>query len=286
MNTFFSSPKAKKEIEKLYLQKLDELSIRYEFMNVETTYGDTNIVITGQKEKHPLVLLHGSNGCAPVALEAMIDLIEDFRIYAIDIPGQPNLSAEFRPSMKDAAYGKWMYEILSRLGVRNAFLVGISFGGFVAWKTLVFDEKRISKAFLITPAGIVNGNPMKSILKVFLPMKRYKRQKEMKYVQQFLGELFSEKDEFAEVFLSKVFLHFKMDFSPIPLITKKEAQLIKTPVHIFAADNDLLFPGRKMLKRAKNIFPSLKKTILLEGSKHVPSKQNNSSISEFIHKHI
>jgi pimeloyl-ACP methyl ester carboxylesterase len=184
--------------------------------------------------------------------------------------------------MKDDTYGKWMYEILSRLGVRNALLVGISFGGFVALKTLMFDEKRIAKAFLIVPAGIVNGNPLKSLLKVFLPMKRYKKWKKIKYVRQFLGELFSEKDEFAEAFLSNVFLNYTMDFSPIPLITKKEAQDIKTPLTIFAAEKDLLFPGRKMLKRANKVFPSFTDGILLHNSKHVPSHQTNSNISTFI----
>lgn len=284
MSTFFRNPEAKEEIRKLYRQKLDELPISYEFMRIETTYGDTNIVITGPKNKPPLVLLHGSNGCAPVAIEAMIGLTNNFRIYAVDIPGQPNLSEEFRPKMKDDTYGKWMYEILSRLAVRNALLVGISFGGFVALKTLMFDEKRIAKAFLIVPAGIVNGNPLKSLLKVFLPMKRYRKQKKIKYVRQFLGELFSEKDEFAETFLSKVFLNFKMDFSPIPLFSKKETERIKTPVHIFAAENDLLFPGRKMIKRAHKTFPSLKDGILLSNSKHVPSEQNNSFIADFITK--
>lgn len=282
MTTFFSSQEAKKEIQNLYQQKLDELPIHYEFMQIETTYGNTNIVITGLKNKPPLVLLHGSNGCAPVAIEAMIELAQNFRIYAVDIPGQPNLSEEFRPKMKDDTYGKWMYEILSRLAVRNALLVGISFGGFVALKMLMFDEKRIAKAFLIVPAGIVNGNPLKSLLKVFLPMKRYKKWKKIKYVRQFLGELFSEKDEFAEAFLSNVFLHYTMDFSPIPLITKKEAQGIKTPLTIFAADKDLLFPGGKMIKRAHKLFPSLKDGILLNNSKHVPSEENNSFIADFI----
>ena len=282
MSTFFSSQEAKEEIQKLYRQKLDELPVHYEFMGIETTYADTNIVITGPKNKPPLVLLHGSNGCAPVAIEAMIDLTNDFRIYAVDIPGQPNLSEEFRPKMKDDTYGKWMYEILSRLGVRNAFLVGISFGGFVALKTLMFDEKRIAEAFLIVPAGIVDGNPLKSLLKVFLPMKRYKKQKKIKYVRQFLSELFSEKDEFAETFLSKVFLNFKMDFSPIPLFSKKETQRIKTPVHIFAAENDLLFPGKKILKRTKKIFPKITRVILFKNSKHVLSRENNILISKYI----
>ena len=161
-------------------------------------------------------------------------------------------------------------------------MVGISFGGFITWKTLVFDSRRVSKAFLIVPAGIVNGNPLKAMWNVFLPMKLYQWRKNRKYVHQFLNKLFTEPNEFAINFLAKVFLHFEMDFSPIPLITKEEAKKITTPIHIIGADNDLLFPGKKMLKHAEEIFPSLHKSILLKNAKHVPRQMDNQQISKLI----
>ncbi|QGY42205.1 hypothetical protein GM418_00600 [Maribellus comscasis] len=58
--------------------------------------------------------------------------------------------------------------------------MGISFGGFVAWKTLIFEEKRIAKAFLITPAVPIKRKPLKMFFEVLLPVKRYKKQKKIK----------------------------------------------------------------------------------------------------------
>jgi len=282
MESFFSSSSAKNIILEMYYNKLDELSIKYEFQKIETSYGNTNIIITGEKNNPPLVLIHGSNGCAPIALEAMLGLEKKFRVYAIDVIAQPNLSEGIRPNMKDHSYGKWMFEILARLNIQDAIMVGISFGGFITWKTLVFDSQRISKAFLIVPAGIVNGNPLKAMWNVFLPMKLYQWRKNKKYVHQFLKKLFTEHDEFAQHYLAKVFLDFDMDFSPIPLIKKEEAKKITTPMYIIGADNDLLFPGKKMLKRAKEIFPSLYEGKLLKNSKHVPRQIDNNEISKLI----
>lgn len=34
-----------------------------------------------------------------------------------------------------------------------------------------------------------------------------------------------------------------------------------------------MFPGKKMIKRANKVFPSLNSTMLLENSKHVPSNK-------------
>ena len=282
MNSFFDSPKAAMVVEKLYHEKLEELDILYEFKKIETSFGDTNIIVTGMEGKPPLVLLHGANGCAPIALEALLGIEKEFRVYAIDVIGQPNLSTATRLNRQDNTYGQWMFEILTCLNLQQVTLVGISFGGFISWKTLTFDEKRIANTFLIVPAGIVNGNPWKVFWKVFLPIQFYKWRKNPKYVQQLVAELFTEKDVFAFDFLSQVLLHFELDFSPIPLITKEEAQTIKTPIHLIVAAEDVFFPGVKMLKRAKAIFPSLYQTLLLQGAKHVPSKTGNQQIIALI----
>jgi esterase/lipase len=73
-----------------------------------------------------------------------------------------------------------------------------------------------------------------------------------------------------------------MDFTPVPVIKMQSAKLINTPITLITAKKDFMFPGEKMIKRAKKIFPSLKETILLEHSKHVQSKLDNKKIVEII----
>lgn len=228
MKIFYSSLDAKKEIEKQYWHKLDEFPISYELIRIETTYGDTQIVITGEKENPPLVLLYGLSGTS-FAGDTTLNLVNNFRIYAVNVLFQTKLSDECGLSVNDDSYGKWMYEIMSRLGVRNVFLTGIFLGGFVALKTLAFDETKIAKAFLINPTGLTNGGVFEN-------------------------------------------------FPPVPLISKEEALRIKTPLHIFAAENDLLFSGK--------IFPSLNETVLLGGSKQVPSEHDTKKITEIIRNNI
>jgi pimeloyl-ACP methyl ester carboxylesterase len=285
MKTLFRSERAKEKILKLYQDKLDELSISYESMIIETSFGDTHLIVTGPAEKPPLVLLHGANGCAPVAIESLKGLITHFRIYAIDVLGQPNLSAEARMSMKDDSYGQWMYELLTRLNLPLVNLAGISLGGLIALKALSFDERHFKRVFLIVPAGLVNSSPLLAMRTVFLPMKLYCWRKKPAYLQRFLKGLFSEEDPFARRFLAEVLLHFNMDFSPIPTIRKEVAAQIKTPIHIIAAEKDVLFPGEKMLRRAREIFPSMKASILLKQARHVPGAKDNERIMQLILEH-
>lgn len=73
-----------------------------------------------------------------------------------------------------------------------------------------------------------------------------------------------------------------MDFKSLPVIDSGKASRIQTPITLIAAQDDVLFPGRKMLKRAKRIFPSLKESHLIMDSKHVPGKAQNRMMEEII----
>lgn len=284
MPSLYISPEAKQEIADLYHEKLEALGISYDMQEVETSFGETTVIATGDSGNPPLVLVHGANGCAPVALEVYPNLAGKYRVYAVDVIGEPNLSAETRPGKKDNGYGHWMNEVIAQLGLKDVTMVGFSLGGLVIWKTLLADESNIREAFLTAPAGIVNGNPLKGLFKIFIPMKRYMHTHNPKHVDKFLREVFTEPDDFAHRFIAKALLHFDMDFSPIPVITKKEAGQIQTPLTIVGAKQDIMFPGEKMLKRARKIFPSLQQAILLEQSKHVQSRKDNDLVEQLVMK--
>ena len=157
--TFFKSDKGRQEIYDLYDQKLEELNIEYKYLKVNTSYGETNIICTGNANNPPILLIHGSNGCAPIALEAYPNLSSEYHVFAIDVLAQPNKSAETRLNMKDHSYGIWMNEIIKELSLEEVRMIGFSFGGLVILKTLEFDESRIKEVYLAAPAYSVNSNP-------------------------------------------------------------------------------------------------------------------------------
>jgi pimeloyl-ACP methyl ester carboxylesterase len=281
---FFKSKEGKDKIINLYNQKLNKLNIEYSEKNIETTFGATNIIITGDTKKPPLLLIHGTGGCAPLILESFPNLSSKYCVYAIDVLSQPNKSAENRLNMMSLDYGKWIVEIIENLKLTKVTLVGFSFGGFISLKTLEYNETLVKEAFLIAPVYIVNGNPLLGLFKMFIPLKKFIKTNNSNYIKKVMNVLFTEYDDFAITFLSNSFMHCNMDFSPLPTISKQKAQKIYTPITIIAAEDDLMFPGKKMIKRAKRIFPSLDEVILLEGSKHVPNSKDFKTVEDIILK--
>ena len=134
MESLYKSETGKAEILNLYNQKLKDLNINYQYQDVETTFGKTNLIITGDVSKPPVLIVHGSNGCAPIALETYSGLESHFQVFAVDVLAQPNKSAETRLSMKNDDYGKWLHEVIDVLELKNVTLAGFSFGGLVILK--------------------------------------------------------------------------------------------------------------------------------------------------------
>lgn len=284
MTSLYQSTFGKQEILNLYETKLNSLGIDYEYKLVNTKFGFTNIILTGNPENPPIILVHGSNACAPISLETYPQLHKHFAVYAVDILAQPNKSAETRLNMKDDSYGVWMNEVIDQLNLQSVSMAGFSFGGLVILKTLEYKETKIKEVFLSAPAYIVNGSPFRLLSKVFLPMMLYKKFNADAQAEKLINRLFTDADPFALTFLKKVIQYFSMDFSPVPIIPRKKANKITTPIHIFASQQDLLFPGNKMIKRARKIFPSLKHIQLFPNAKHVQNHHQNSIVEEYIIK--
>ena len=281
---FFKSKEGKEKILNLYNQKLKELNINYTEKLVDTNFGKTNLIIVGDTSLPPLLLIHGTGGCAPLILESFPNLASKYCVYAIDVLAQPNKSAENRLDMKTLDYGKWIESLMLKLKLKEVTLVGFSFGGFISLKTLEYNETLVKEAFLVAPVYIVNGNPLLGLFKMFIPLKKFIKTNNSNYIKKVMNVLFTEYDDFAITFLSNSFRHCNMDFSPLPTISKQKAQKIYTPITIIAAEDDLMFPGKKMIKRAKRIFPSLDEVILLEGSKHVPNSKDFKTVEDIILK--
>jgi len=279
---FFKSKEGKEKILFLYNQKLNKLNIEYSEKLIETKFGVTNVIITGDTKNPPLVLIHGTGGCAPQILDSFPNLASKYCVYAIDVLAQPNKSAENRLDMKSLDYGKWLIEVIIKLRLKDVTLVGFSFGGFISLKALEFNETPIRRVFLIAPVYMVNGNPLVGLFKMFLPLKKFIRTNNQKHIKKVMNVLFSEYDDFALEFMSTTFQHCNMDFSPLPLLSKIDANRLKTPITIFACEKDIMFPGKKMIKRANRIFSSIEKVVLIEEAKHVPNSKDFKKIEDLI----
>lgn len=106
----YKSEKGKEAILALYEKQLKRINMKYKDIYINTAFGDTYLIETGNMSGSPLLVFHGGNATTAYNLLACDFLMNDFHIYAVDTIGHPGKSAEVSLSPNNYDYGKWAAE--------------------------------------------------------------------------------------------------------------------------------------------------------------------------------
>lgn len=276
--SFFKTSAAQAKMEEAYQTIVERLPGSSELVSIDTSFGLTNVVRMGITTGPALVLLHARNSCAPLMLRHFLALLPDFRIYAIDLPGHPNLSSEMRLLARTNAYGQWMYEVLSKLGIWHANLVGIDIGAYAVLKSLLFDARRIAAAYLITPLGLHTANRWQHYWQFQRPLQRYIRTPSPLNLRELADQLWQAPDEDMLSFWAAVLPDYTPDSSYLPSLNHQALSKLTTPIYCFIGSNESYFSKQETF----NQIPSLRSTIILPNFGYLPSPSAFPLIIEHI----
>ena len=125
--TIYKSEAGARLLRERYLEALKSWPATHDEVRVPTPEGETFVLTSGPEGAPPLVLLHGSGSNSAEWAHRIPALVERFRVYAVDIIGEPGLSAETRPPLDSDRYARWLDAVLDHFGVaKAAFLTSSS----------------------------------------------------------------------------------------------------------------------------------------------------------------
>lgn len=286
MKSLYKNSSAKKQIIDLYDEKLNSLGIDFEEIDVNTSFGKTRVIKTGNDKGQIVILFHGINAGSPVTLEAVKELRYKYLFYAIDTIGQTTKSAENRIGIKGDDYAVWADEVLERLSIQEANFIGVSYGAYILQKLMIFKPDRLKKSVLIVPSGLVNGSFGVSIKKLTIPLIKFMITKKEKDLKSFIKAFVPEGDEFMTRFQKVLLLGVNLDYRRPLLLKKHDIKHFTKPVYLMTAEHDVFFPRDAAIERAKSIFQSLIDIHVLKGSKHMPSADKYPEIQRKIEQWI
>lgn len=279
--SIYRNPAAKAALMDLYNAKQASLAIPdLQERDIETPQGRTHVLIAGPESAPPVLLLHGIHAGAPLAMEAMAPLTKRFRVYAVDTIGQATKSAENRPPLNDSSLGQWLAATMDGLGLQNAAVIGVSYGGFLLLRLIAHAPERVSKAIFVVPGGLVNGKAGPSMRKLFWPLMRFQMTKKDKHLRRFMEAFYKDLDDHHLQFQRLILTGVKMDYRKPPLAQAAEVAVLKSPVYAMVAEDDIFFPGPQAAARCKEIFPNFKESHVLQGAKHIPSLSDYPHIAQ------
>ncbi|WP_437923157.1 alpha/beta hydrolase [Sorangium sp. So ce291] len=265
----FESPEARARIAAWYERFRGRLTFPTESREVATRFGATHLLVAGPEHAPPLVCLHGALASSAHLMGELGSLVQRFRVYAVDVIGQSVKSSDVRVRPDGPAYAEWLTDVLDALGLARAHVLGVSWGGLVALRMAEFAPARIDRLVLIVPGGLVTGSVWQGMVRVGIPMALYRAFPSEKRLARVVAGMFSNQDDAWIPYIGDALRSYRLDFRLPPLATPETLAAFTRPALVFGADEDVQFPGAKLIARAKVLMPRAE-TELLEGCRHSP----------------
>lgn len=285
MKTIYKTTDSKNATLELYNAQLTKLGQPYKDIFVDTSFGETHLIETGNLNGTPLLVFHGGNSTTAYNLLSCQFLLSDFHIYAVDIIGHPGKSEETCLSPNGYTYGTWANEVVNKLGFEKIRCFGGSFGGGVLAKLMCVAPNKIKKSVLVVPSGINNALPISSI-KMMIPLLKYHCTRNDVYIKQTALLMSITEDALDTDTLDTVknsFDHVKTKVGMPSNVSAKLMQQCHAPTLVIASEKDCLFPAKNVLKRAKTIIPNaVTYELKNRGHIHLLTEQEKAMIIEFL----
>ena len=224
---------------------LDQWPLATRRHELPTCQGTTFVLECGRADGPPVVLLHGSMSTSLSWLNEMRLMGGRFRMLAVDMIGEPGLSADVRPALDSDAHAAWLDDVFDGLGIAAAAIVGISLGGWLGLDYTVRRPQRVEQLALIVPGGI---GKQKNILPWALPMMLLGKWGQRKVAERILGP-------------------------ELPRVSDAQLQAIDIPVMAVVAGRDVMLDPHTMRQRLERNVPDLRLHFLPE-ARHFPGDQS------------
>lgn len=281
----YHSKEAKARSLALYDKQIEKLNMPCSDIYVETSFGKTHLIETGNRNGKPLLVFHGGNSTTAYNLLISRFLLNDFHVYAVDTIGHPGKSAEVDLSPRGYDYGKWASEVIAALGYGKMLCYGGSFGGGILAKLMCYAPDKVERAVLLVPSGINNAFPISSA-KMMIPLIQYRVTKQEKYLINtalFMTLHRNVIDEDTLDILRDSFENVKTKVGMPSNVEAERMQKYQAPALVIACEKDCLFPANKVLPRAKQIISDCQTVELKDcGHMHILPEKEKARIITFL----
>jgi pimeloyl-ACP methyl ester carboxylesterase len=260
-NKAFKTQQGREEVLKYYDMLLEKLTIPYERLNINTRHGNTFLIAAGDISAPPMVLLHGSSMNSIMWISDIIKYSQKYRVYALDIPGEPGRSDERQLPFTTSDLDDWLYDVFNGLSISKAVVIGISLGAWLAAKFAIRYPEKVDRLVLLCPAGIGTQNKKFIFTALF----------HMLFGEKGIRKLFkiiNGNVDIPEVITKYQILitkNFNSRREPIPIFSDNEIKRLTMPVFLFVGAKDIMLHSMETADRMKKLVPSARINILPDG---------------------
>jgi pimeloyl-ACP methyl ester carboxylesterase len=262
--TAFKTPEGEAAFLMTYDAAMKLWPVPYEEFDISTRFGMTHVIASGPKDAPPLVLLHGYMATSVMWGPNIADFSKDFRVYAIDVMGQPSKSIPTEPVRNADDYALWLAETWDGLHLDRVFLAGMSFGGWLALNFAIAAQERLEKLVLLSPGGgfvpMARQFSLRGMLMVWFPTRVT-----VNWFMRWLG--ITGPDARSVLELTYLGLkHFRVPVDTLRvmpvLFPEDRLRSVRVPTLLLIGDHEVICDPATALTRARQLFPDVEAELM------------------------
>lgn len=283
---FFRSDEGRDRVLSSYNDILERWPTPLDRRMIPTREGETHVISWGEENAPPLILLHGSVANAATWLAHAEIYGAAFRCHAIDMIGEPGLSAQNRQPLDSEVHARWLDDVLAGLGVKSARFVGLSLGGWLALDYANRRPDRVEALAGIAPAGI--GKQGNLLLKAW-PLLFMGKRGSMKLREMVMGpgvldaQATDPKQASFLAFQNLIMDNFRGRIVKIPQLSDEELKGLEIPVLIIAGGRDVLVQSQDTKRRIELLAPQISLDYRPDAYHFIPDTA--SGVVDFFERH-
>jgi pimeloyl-ACP methyl ester carboxylesterase len=155
----------------IYDEGLRRWPVPFEAFFVDTRYGETHVIVSGDPASPPLVMTHPMGVGGFVWSTIIAALSEHRRAYALDTIGDVGKSVLADPDRypkKGRGYSAWLDDVFTALDLTAADMVAGSMGGWIAMNHAIYAPDRLRRLVLLGPMGLAPWRATLGVLGPFM----------------------------------------------------------------------------------------------------------------------
>ncbi len=256
MKAIYKSIEGRRLVLERYQAFLKHWPVPNEQVRVPTGQGETFVVVSGPADGPALLLLHGGAANSAMWMGEIAAFARFFRVYCIDMIGEPGLSAAVRPALACDAHAVWLDDILDHLSVGRASIVGISLGGWLALDYAIRRPARVEKIAVLCPGGI--GRQKVGIVFATLVSRMFGARGKRWLMERILGRPPADPPPPLKAFMDFMGLihrHFRPRMVRLPVFPDSALRSLHAPVLGIVGARDVLLDSAQTKRRLEQFVP-------------------------------
>jgi pimeloyl-ACP methyl ester carboxylesterase len=252
--SLFKTTEAEASYRAAYNASLRLWPIGHESFDIATEFGVTHILACGPMDGEPVLLLPAMSFSATMWYATVAALSSEFRCYAADFPSDMGLSTIANPPANRLDCAAWLHALLDELGIVRAFLVGASYGSFLALNYAIAEPARVNKIVISSPAASIVALRKSFYLRLFLSFLLPGRPG----VERIMNWIFEDRLPLDNPVVHQLIVGTKCLKPRIQVypkvFTDSELAGIPTPVHLLLGENEVCYNPYSAAERARRVM--------------------------------